>query len=185
MRHGESKQTILAAARTEFGEHGYAGARISRIAARARLNKQLIYYYFGSKSGLYAAATSEGPAVVPAAANPRAPAPDVVRAALARILTSLEARPDMLALAVDRHPAADAAPQGRAWITQAVGEITAAVSRGQGMGYFRDDVDAESIALQALVSCLGFLAVRRHLDVSADTWVREVGDTLLRATAWG
>jgi hypothetical protein len=86
---------------------------------------------------------------------------------------------------VDRHPAADAAPQGRAWITQAVGEITAAVSRGQGMGYFRDDVDAESIARQALVSCLGFLAVRRHLDVSADTWVREVGDTLLRATAWG
>jgi hypothetical protein len=52
------------------------------------------------------------------------------------------------------------------------------------MGYFRDDVDPEGIARQALVSCLGFLAVRRHLDVPTAVWVRELGDTLLRATAW-
>lgn len=184
MRHGESRQIILTAARTEFGEHGYAGARVGRIADRAGLNKQLIYYYFGSKSGLYAAATSAGPAVGPPASSPRAPAPDVVRGALARILTSLEERPDIVALVVDRSPSADAAPQARAWITHATREIAAAVSRGQGMGYFRDDVDPEGIARQALVSCLGFLAVRRHLDVPTAVWVRELGDTLLRATAW-
>jgi AcrR family transcriptional regulator len=183
MRHGQSRQTILDAARAEFGEHGYAGARISRIAARARLNKQLIYYYFGSKSGLHAAATSQGPVVSPRAVSPRTPAPEVVRGALARLLTALDERPDMVALAVDRQPS-HAAPQARAWIAQATREVAAAVSQGQGMGYFRDDVDPESIARQALVSCLGFLAVRRHLDVSTDAWVREVGDTLLRATAW-
>lgn len=39
----------------EFAAHGFAGARVSRIAARAELNPQLITYYFGGKPGLYAA----------------------------------------------------------------------------------------------------------------------------------
>jgi AcrR family transcriptional regulator len=184
MRHGESRQAVLNAARAEFGEHGYAGARVGRVAARAGLNKQLIYYYFGSKSGLYAAATSHGPAAEPPAPGPRTPAPELVRASLTRILASLAERPEIVTLVVDPRPTGDAAIQARAWIAQATRETAAAVSRGQGMGYFRDDVDPESIARQALVSCLGFLAVRRHLDVSADGWVRELADTLLRATAW-
>ena len=39
----------------EFSEHGYAGARISAIAARAGVNQQLISYYFDGKAGLYRA----------------------------------------------------------------------------------------------------------------------------------
>lgn len=184
MRHGESREAILAAARAEFGAHGYAGARVGRIATRAGLNKQLIYYYFGSKAGLHAAATSEGPTVTPAAVSAAAPATEVVRAALAQLLTALDARPDMVALAVDRGPSEGAEPRALAWIQRATAEIGEAVSRGQGLGYFRDDVDPESIARQAFVSCIGFLALRRYLDVSAERWVRDVGDTLLRATAW-
>lgn len=184
MRRGTSKQVIIDAARAEFGERGYAGARIGRIAVRAGLNKQLIYYYFGSKSGLHAAATSQRPPVSLPAVRPGAPAPDVLRQALNRLLAALRERPDMVALTVDRQPAAHVAPQARSWIREATRELAAAVSHGQGMGYFRDDVDPESVARQALVSCLGFLALRQHLDVPEDVWVRDVGDTLLRATAW-
>src|ERR1700710_1354647 len=50
-----SQNTILAAARDEFAEHGLAGARVDRIAERAGLNKRLIYYYFGSKDELFLA----------------------------------------------------------------------------------------------------------------------------------
>lgn len=46
-------ERILAAARDEFTAHGLAGARVERIAAAAGQNKQLIYYYFGSKRGLF------------------------------------------------------------------------------------------------------------------------------------
>ena len=46
---------MLAAATREFAEHGMGGARIELIAKRARVNKQLIYYYFGSKEALYIA----------------------------------------------------------------------------------------------------------------------------------
>ncbi|GAB3141853.1 TetR/AcrR family transcriptional regulator [Microbispora hainanensis] len=46
---------ILDAATAEFAGHGYAGARLSAIAARAGVNQQLISYYFDGKEGLYRA----------------------------------------------------------------------------------------------------------------------------------
>lgn len=48
-----ARDTILAAARVEFAEKGFNGARVDSIAARSGLNKQLVYYYFGSKDDLY------------------------------------------------------------------------------------------------------------------------------------
>jgi len=51
----QTRQEILAAAREEFAEHGLSGARVDAIAARTRTAKRMIYYYFGSKEGLYLA----------------------------------------------------------------------------------------------------------------------------------
>lgn len=48
-----TKRRILEAATAEFGAKGFAAARVSDIAERAGVNKQLISYYFGSKEGLY------------------------------------------------------------------------------------------------------------------------------------
>jgi AcrR family transcriptional regulator len=50
-----SQNTILAAARDEFAEHGLGGARMDRIAERAGVNKRLIYYYFEDKDRLFQA----------------------------------------------------------------------------------------------------------------------------------
>lgn len=51
-----TKAEILRAAIIEFGEKGLAGARIDEIAAATHTSKRMIYYYFGSKDGLYLAA---------------------------------------------------------------------------------------------------------------------------------
>ncbi|MGH7779183.1 MAG: TetR/AcrR family transcriptional regulator [Candidatus Binataceae bacterium] len=48
-----SRERILAAALTEFSQHGFAGARVDRIARRARINKRMLYCYFGDKNALY------------------------------------------------------------------------------------------------------------------------------------
>src|SRR4051812_31059056 len=48
-----SRAALLDAAEVEFADKGLAGARVESIAARAGLNKQLISYYFGGKTGLY------------------------------------------------------------------------------------------------------------------------------------
>ena len=50
---------ILEVATHEFADKGLAGARIDEIAAATRTSKRMIYYYFGSKDGLYLAVLEE------------------------------------------------------------------------------------------------------------------------------
>ncbi len=50
---------ILEVATAEFANKGLAGARIDEIAAATRTSKRMIYYYFGSKEGLYIAVLEE------------------------------------------------------------------------------------------------------------------------------
>ena len=50
-----TRQKLLTAARREFAKSGLAGARVDEIAARAGVNKQLVYHYFGDKDALYLA----------------------------------------------------------------------------------------------------------------------------------
>lgn len=48
-----SPDAILHAAAVEFAARGFAGARVDRIARRARVNKAMLYYHFQSKNRLY------------------------------------------------------------------------------------------------------------------------------------
>ncbi|NEI70729.1 TetR family transcriptional regulator [Rhizobium lusitanum] len=50
-----TQDTILEAATEEFAAHGFGGARVDAIAARAQTNKRMLYHYFGDKEGLYLA----------------------------------------------------------------------------------------------------------------------------------
>ncbi len=50
---------ILQVAHAEFAEKGLSGARIDEIAAATQTSKRMIYYYFGSKEGLYLAVLEE------------------------------------------------------------------------------------------------------------------------------
>jgi AcrR family transcriptional regulator len=50
---------IIDVATHEFSEKGLAGARIDVIAEAMRTSKRMIYYYFGSKEGLYIAVLEE------------------------------------------------------------------------------------------------------------------------------
>jgi TetR/AcrR family transcriptional regulator len=50
-----TRNKLLVAARREFADSGLAGARVDEIAARAGVNKQLVYHYFGDKDALYLA----------------------------------------------------------------------------------------------------------------------------------
>ncbi|GLE50948.1 TetR family transcriptional regulator [Mycobacterium montefiorense] len=49
---------IVAAARDEFADHGWAGTTIRAVARAADVDPALVYHYFGSKEGLLDAATN-------------------------------------------------------------------------------------------------------------------------------
>ena len=54
-----TKAAILAAATREFTDKGFGGARIDAIAAQARINKRMLYHYYGGKEALYLAVLEE------------------------------------------------------------------------------------------------------------------------------
>ena len=77
-----TRARILDAAVVEFSEHGFSGARISAIAARAGVNQQLISYYFDGKEGLYRALQDRWRVISADASQPEQPIADVVAAFL-------------------------------------------------------------------------------------------------------
>jgi AcrR family transcriptional regulator len=58
-RGSDAKESILEAARAEFAQAGFSGARIKRIAERAGYDRSLVYAYFGSKARLFQATLDE------------------------------------------------------------------------------------------------------------------------------
>jgi AcrR family transcriptional regulator len=50
-----AKANILEVATEEFANKGLSGSRVDEIAERTNTVKRMIYYYFGSKDGLYRA----------------------------------------------------------------------------------------------------------------------------------
>jgi TetR/AcrR family transcriptional regulator len=92
----DSRADILRAARTEFAARGFAGAGVDRLARRARVNKAMVYYHFGSKLGLYRAVLAgEFEALALAAAEavaPAAPGFAQIDAYLRELLRTVEAR---------------------------------------------------------------------------------------------
>jgi AcrR family transcriptional regulator len=52
----DTRQEILAAARTEFAAHGYENTSMRAIARAAEVNSALLHHYFGTKDQLFLAA---------------------------------------------------------------------------------------------------------------------------------
>ena len=50
-----TRRLILKAALKEFSRKGFAGARVDVIARTAKINKRMLYHYFGDKAGLFRA----------------------------------------------------------------------------------------------------------------------------------
>lgn len=64
-----TRETILAAARAAFAEHGYDGASIRAIATAAAVDPALVHHYFGSKQQLFLATVQ--PPIDPAELIPK------------------------------------------------------------------------------------------------------------------
>jgi AcrR family transcriptional regulator len=80
----QREEAMLDAAGAAFAEHGFHGASMDAIAAAAEISKPMLYAYFGSKEGLYAAYVERsGRALMTAmreAAPPDAPAAERLEA---------------------------------------------------------------------------------------------------------
>jgi len=143
------RQAILAAARTEFLTHGYHGGRVERIAARAGANKQLIFHYFGSKDGLFAAFVTHTFSTFQGRHQAAASPPEALRR-LADDLTAWFAENTGAAATLSQcccdhelpHAAAESASS---WMVAVSAQLRSTLDDGQRKGYFRDDIDHDAV----------------------------------------
>ncbi|HEY8983890.1 MAG TPA: TetR family transcriptional regulator [Streptomyces sp.] len=90
-----TKARIFDAAVTEFARYGIAGARIDRIAAEAKANKQLIYVYYGNKSELFTQVLSRRMVELASAISVD---PDDIEGWIDRLMDYHAAHPELLRL---------------------------------------------------------------------------------------
>jgi AcrR family transcriptional regulator len=80
---------ILASAREQFAETGWAGTTIRAVARTADVDPALIYHYFGSKENLLAAATTPPQRFLDSVASAwQAPLPELGRELLKNMLAA-------------------------------------------------------------------------------------------------
>ena len=156
---------IIAAAREEFSRRGYEGARVDQIARRAGVNKQLLFYYFHSKRGLFSAVLARGAAELEqalAGLSIGGDRPlDRIRAALAAQFDFLAAHPDLVTL-LTQAGRSDARP-----FSPAIKRLVVLLAEGQGRGQVRDDLDPHLAAAQAIVLMVAYLGLESLIAVSA------------------
>jgi TetR/AcrR family transcriptional regulator len=193
-----SPDRILAAAAAEFAARGYAGARVDRIARRARVNKAMLYYHFGSKQALYRALLREtfaaAAARLQAVVGRDAPADQVLddlMATMHAVMTERSWVPAIMMREIaeggthlDRETLAAMADVPRT--------IGGFVQRGVQSGRFRA-IHPFAAYLQMLAPLVMFLAaapVRRELadgpleplkSLTPETFVRELQHSIRRA----
>jgi len=183
LREPGARERILRAGLEEIAAHGAAGARTARIAARAGVNKQLIHYYFQTKSGLHDAVLAEAATSVAAQLNAL---PLVGLTAVERLRRLVRGQFEFF-LSHPEHSAVLAAAKGEGkWADLAVQPVAALLSAGQATGFFRDDIDPEAHARLAFLVTLGYFAltpVSRRWGPAAE-WRDRMADLIVRGCIW-
>jgi AcrR family transcriptional regulator len=138
---------------------------VDRIAQAASVNKQLLFYYFHSKRGLFQTVLKRGVSELESALTTL---PATAGRPLERLHNVLSAQFDFLA----DHPdlvtllghaeRADAAP-----FAPAIRRLVVLLAEGQGLGQVRDDLDPHVAAAQALVLMVGYLRLESLIAASA------------------
>lgn len=164
-----TRENILLVARDEFAEHGLSGARVDAIAARTKTTKRMIYYYFGSKEGLYLQVLEHAYREIREAESKldlgSLPPDQAIRRLIEATFDHQDANPSFIRLVSienihhGRHlQGSDSIRSLNVTVIDAMQNI---IARGQHMGIFKTDYDV--VDLHMLISAVCFFRVaNRH-----------------------
>jgi AcrR family transcriptional regulator len=163
-----TRRAILEAAHDEFTQHGLTGARVDAIAARTNTVKRMIYYYFGSKEGLYLAVLEQAYREIrqaEAALNLAQLAPtEAIRRLVEFTFDYHESHPGFIRLVCTEnihngeHVARSTTIKS---VNRSAIEVLASVlDRGKRQGVFRADVDPVDVHMMISACCFFRVANR-------------------------
>ena len=138
------RDAILDAAAVVFAENGFAGARVDDIAARAGVNKAMLYYHVGDKMALYTSVLLRNfervRSAVDGALADDGTARDRLEAVIAAITSMVQRHPDhpRIMLREIASGAAHLRLEVLAAMLEVVGVVGELIADGTAAGEFRD-----------------------------------------------
>jgi AcrR family transcriptional regulator len=165
----DSRARVFAAAASEFAARGYDAAGVDRIAAKARVNKAMIYYHYRSKPKLYVEVLRDMFRAVGSRAHALADGPDTperkLDAWVAMIVEESSARPWFPPIML--RELASGIPHFDAETLSLMGDVVTAwgriVASGQSAGVFRRDADPLLTHLTIMPAVLVFFIRQQAL----------------------
>lgn len=196
-----TRENILRAATRVFARHGYEGGSVEKISSAARSFDRMIYYYFGSKQGLFIEVLeaiyrhmNEAESRIELCVDDPAQA---LQAVIRFMLGYYRKHPEFVTLlnAENQHKGKHICKSLRAreYSSPAIEVLRQLLASGQAQGLFRPDVAARDIYL-LIAACGYFYMSNRHTlsaflgqDLMAAQalahWERFVIDSVLRTVA--
>jgi AcrR family transcriptional regulator len=164
-----TRAEILDVATSVFADQGYSGARVDEIAARTRTTKRMLYYYFGSKEGLYLAVLERAYAGIRALEQQvdveHLPPAQALRELAELTFDHHESHPDFIRLFsienIHRAEHLAGSPALDELAGPALRVLSGILERGRAAGIFRADVDALDVHMVISAFCV-FRIANRH-----------------------
>jgi len=193
-----TRESLLRAAIKVFARHGLHGGSVEKIARAARSYDRMIYYYFGSKEGLFVAVLEEiyrrfNEAEARLDLDPGRPV-EALRAVVHFALDYYRRNPEFVTLLnsenLHRGKHIGKSLRAREYSSSAIGVIDELLRSGVARGEFRPDVTARDLYL--LIAAAGYFYQSNRFTLSAflgenleapeavASWERFVQDAVLR-----
>ena len=168
-----TREAILRAATKVFAKHGFEGGRVERISSAAKSHDRMIYYYFGSKEGLFIAVLEDAYRRFNEAESTLAldnVHPSEALAAVIRFIWDYyQKNPEFITLLntenLHRGKHIAKSLRAREYSSPAISVIGRVLQGGAAMGLFRTDVSARDLYL--MIAAMGYFYLSNRFTLSA------------------
>lgn len=170
------RDKILKQATEEFARIGFEGARVDKIAQRCDLSKNMLYYYFKSKEGLFVAALERMYQVLRDRQKDlavRASDPvEAMKQLVHHTFSAFKDNPSAIRLLNEenkhRGKYIRKSARMRDLYNPLVDTIRSTLDRGAQQGIFRPDLDPAIVYLTLSSLCYHYLSNRYTLEIALD-----------------
>lgn len=183
-----TRDSILKAAIKVFAKSGFAGGRVEQISKAAKSHDRMIYYYFGSKEGLFIAALEEtyrrfNEAEAKVNLNLDDPI-EALKEMIQFIWTYYQKHPEFITLLnsenLHRGKHISKSLRAREYSSAAIAVLEKILNGGIATGVFRRDVAARDVYL--MIASLGYFYLSNRYTLEA--FLGENLDTAAALSHW-
>ncbi|MBL0088493.1 MAG: TetR family transcriptional regulator [Ideonella sp.] len=168
-----TREAILRAATKVFAKHGFAGGRVEQISKAAKSHDRMIYYYFGSKEGLFIAVLEDTYRRFNEAESALALDTSRPAEALQRVIRFIwgyyQKNPDFITLLntenLHRGKHIGKSLRAREYSSPAISVIARVLQSGAAQGLFRHDIAARDLYL--MIAAMGYFYLSNRFTLSS------------------